>query len=156
MGNFQLQLQLSQYSLTKVVIQRSNKCVEIFHAAVMSRLFLNPPDRFVSTPGGNAKFVCLSPGIRIVSLQWLVNGSLLENLNLSTVQTEFDDSSGILCFSDIPVDYNMSIIRCKVVAEGSSEPLLSIQSSLILQGESLVNWPQGDCMTRYTASVIKS
>ena len=99
-----------------------------------SDITLNPPDRFVSTPGESATFVCLSPGIRIVSLQWLVNGSLVENLNLTNVRTEFDNISGVLRFDDIPEEYNMSRIRCMAIAEGNSEPLLSQNSSLILQG----------------------
>ena len=99
-----------------------------------SDVFLNPPDRFVSTPGGSATFICLSTGMRIVSLQWLVNGSLVENLNLTNVRTEFDNNKGVLIFDDIPVEYNMSSIGCMVIAEGNSEPLLSQNSSLILQG----------------------
>ena len=72
--------------------------------------------------------------MRIVSLQWLVNGSLVENVNLTNVRTEFGNISGVLRFYDIPVEYNMSSIGCMIIAEGNSEPLLSHQSSLILQG----------------------
>ena len=98
---------------------------------------LNPPDQFVSTPGGSATFICfsLAPGVAIVSFQWLVNESLVENLNLSNVRTEFTNSSGLLIFDDIPVEYNMSRISCMAtcIAEGNS---VSLQSNLILQGES--------------------
>lgn len=112
-----------------------------FHVAVISDILLNPTNELVSIPGGTATFVCRSPGVKIISLQWLVNESLVENFNLSNVQTEFDNRSGVLIFHDIPVEYNMSRIRCMVFAEGNSEPLLSHQSILILQGESsVIKW----------------
>ena len=61
-----------------------------------------------------------------------MNGTLLENLNLSNVTTDFVERlGGALLLTNIPVDYNMTRITCKV-SESSS--VFNSTSLLLLQG----------------------
>lgn len=55
------------------------------------------PGQYIATPGGSAVFICV-PGHQTGSIQWLVNGSLEENLNLSNVEALFANGTGLLIF----------------------------------------------------------
>ena len=75
-------------------------------------MFVNPPDVFVSVLGGTASFSCItSPGSNdlIESVQWLVNDTLLEELELDDVVTTL----GQLRFRMVSELYNHTSIRCK-------------------------------------------
>ncbi len=109
--------------------------------ACLTSAVVLPPGEFVSFPGGNVDFTCLtSPasGDMIVSVQWIVNGSLLDTLVLRGVSTEFSPISngiGLLEFTNLPLEYNTTSIRCIV----SFETGLTISSNeatlLLLQGK---------------------
>ena len=85
-------------------------------------------------------FTCLSP-IRlneggIASIQWLLNGVLLEDLNLNNVNPTFVDSDGggfeTLTFSRVQLDQNSTFVSCSVNftsgrVENSSDSLLLVQ-----------------------------
>ena len=78
-----------------------------------------PSDTFVSTPGGVATFLChsIDPSLEIDRVQWLVNGSLFEELDLGlNVTSTFsrDVQVGRLEFSNLPLEYNMTRIQCRV------------------------------------------
>ena len=47
-----------------------------------------PIDHFVSTPGGSAVFQCIVQS-HVHRLQWLINGSAVENITDRNVRTEF-------------------------------------------------------------------
>lgn len=86
----------------------------------IAAVLVYPPDKFVSVPGGNATFICSSPsgarGNTITKVQWLVNGSLFDPLDLLNVSTDFfpfSNGFGILSFTNLPVEYNMTTIRCR-------------------------------------------
>ena len=65
----------------------------------------------IATPGGVARFNCLSLMGNLVGVEWLVNGTQLENLNLSNAITEFDEETGgVLTLTNLPVEYNMTRI----------------------------------------------
>ena len=95
------------------------------------------PDKYVSTPGGRAVFTCLAPGVSVVDVQWLVNGTELERLNLTNVTPILETAGTIkrrrLVFTQIPVEYNTTTVNC--IAMTMNENLTAIQNStLLIQG----------------------
>ena len=66
-------------------------------------------------------FICISPIQQyeggIASIQWLINGVLLEDLNLTNVNSAFDGGVGglgILTFSRARLDQNSTSVTCTV------------------------------------------
>ena len=103
-------------------------------------------DNVISISGGSAEFNCISGSIKAVGVEWLVNGTPLENLNLSnvtTVTTEFAVGFGVLTFTNLPVEYNMTRITCMQMFTSST--IVNCTSLLLLQGTlaaaRLVNTP---------------
>ena len=95
------------------------------------------PDEYVSTPGGNAFFFCQTSGVSVVDVQWLVNGTELDSLNLtnvtSTLETAGTRKQGSLVFTQIPVEYNTTTVNC--IAMTMNENLTAAQNStLLIQG----------------------
>ena len=95
------------------------------------------PEEYVSTPGGRAFFLCLTPGTSVVDVQWLVNGTELETLNLtnvtSTLETAGTSKKWSLNFTKIPVEYNTTTVKC--IAMTMNENLTADQNStLLIQG----------------------
>lgn len=98
---------------------------------------------YVTTPGGAAFFNCLSLSgcdDRILDIQWLVNGILLENTNLTNVNTTLVFLSncgvrvGILSFTNIPLEYNVTSISCRAELN-SGRNITARTVVLLLQGE---------------------
>ena len=82
-------------------------------------------------------FTCLSPISLneggIVSIQWLVNGMLLEDLNLNNVNSTLVGGFGTLMFSNIQLDQNSTFVLCSIhFVSGRVEN--SSDSRLLLQG----------------------
>ena len=101
----------------------------------------------ISTPGGDARFRCLSSSA--IGVEWLVNGTLLENLNLNNVTTEFAEGiGGALLLTNLPVDYNMTRITCKV---DESSSVSNTTSLLLLQGNISSYMHQPHILATYTA-----
>ena len=71
-------------------------------------LTLQPRPQYVSTPGGRVAFICQPlPEVTLTHLQWLMNGSSLEDLNLNNVTAIFTESiGGILTFRNVQMDQN--------------------------------------------------
>ena len=97
--------------------------------AVMA-VTIYPPGRFVSVPGGNAAFSCLSTSDVINTVEWLINGTVIEPLELTNVEIR-DIGHGVvgLQLFNIPIEFNNSRIQCRVHVqsgrvETSSGPLL--------------------------------
>ena len=90
----------------------------------------------MSVLNGSFQVLCTSTAsIEITSIEWLVNGQPLENLNLDA-RTDFDMDLGIgwLIFDNVQSKHNNSNIRCKVTT-GNSEILTSIQALVLtIQG----------------------
>ena len=89
------------------------------------------PSSFVSTPGGNAFFFCLSSD-EITSIQWSVNGTQLERLALRNVTAV----QRLLDFAHISLDLNTSRIGCiatitDMTVNARNEGLLLIQGQLL-------------------------
>ena len=81
-------------------------------------------------------FTCLSPTGEneggIASIQWLLNGVFLEDLNLSNVNSTFAGRFGTLIFSRVQLDQNSTSVSCSVNftpghVETSSDSLLLVQ-----------------------------
>ncbi len=108
------------------------------------------PDQFVYTPGGKASFRCLvtQSGVGNVTVQWLVNETQLEHLNLTYVEIEHDIvtlengvhiSTSTLTFVDLSVYYNTSTVTCVAT---SSEPMemAKATSSILTQGSYICSY----------------
>ena len=101
----------------------------------------------VFIPGVNPVFNCGAASdvtITITSVQWLINGTPLEDLSLTNVQTEFSQISrqGTLVFRNISVEYNNTNIQCRATFS-NGETVDSNNSTLLVQGERViifVNW----------------
>ena len=87
------------------------------------------PRGVVSTPGGRARFLCFAP--HISGVQWLVNTSALQDLNLRNVPATFSNITdlGVLEFSDLPLEYNMTRINCSV---NSSSGMIASPNEVLL------------------------
>ena len=100
-------------------------------------LTLQPRPHYVSTPGGRVTFICrpLSEGT-ITHLQWLMNGSSLEDLNLNNVTARFTESiGGILTFRNVPMEYNSTRIVCAAaITVHSTSRNVTRDSLLLVQG----------------------
>ncbi len=85
----------------------------------------------MSVPGGEAIFDC-SHSQTITGVQWLLNDTALQDLNLRNVAAEFSDiiQVGVLTFTDLPLEYNKTRISCTAItSSGMMEP----SSSDVLQ-----------------------
>ena len=72
----------------------------------------------------------------ITSVQWLINGTRLEDLSLTNVGNEFSPISrlGALVFINISVEYNNTNIQCRATLD-NGETVDSNNSTLFVQGE---------------------
>ena len=88
----------------------------------------------VGIPGDNFAFVCVDPSRNALSVQWLVNGTLLENSTLEDVFQQYNSISKTADLSfNLPLEYNVTTIQCiYIFASGNvaSETII-----LLLQGQ---------------------
>ena len=98
------------------------------------------PSEFVSTPGSIATFTCVTAAeVEVVDFQWLVSGTLLDELELDNVEPETRlIGNGILIgrliFTNISADQNMSIILCRALLMSDASIESDTASVLLLQG----------------------
>ncbi len=92
----------------------------------------------VFIPGEIPIFNCATSSrtITITSVEWLINGTQLEDLSLTNVETEFSQlfRQGLLGFNNISVEYNNTNIQCRVTLS-NGETVDSNNSTLLVQGE---------------------
>ncbi len=107
---------------------------------ILAQVVLRPAGGIVSVQGGVARFFCSADTITITGVQWLLNGTALQDLNLSNVNTVFSNDAGIqtglLAFTNLPLEYNMTCIVC--IANTSSGVIESNNVSLVIQGLMIV------------------
>ena len=87
-------------------------------------------------PGNNPTNNCGSLSGTIASVQWLINGTLLEDLNLTNVEPDFSEvtSQGSLVFRNISVEpHNNTIIQCRATFN-NGKIVDSNNSTLLVQG----------------------
>ncbi len=100
-------------------------------------LAVTPQTRTVTTPEGMASFLCFPSQGNISSVQWLINGSRLEDHNLRNISHEFvisvHGNFGALVMREVPVEWNNTMVHCTAVFE-SAATLTSNRCTLLLQG----------------------
>ncbi len=90
----------------------------------------------VFIPGRNPTYSCASISGTITSVEWLINGTRLEDLSLTNVVTEFSEltEQGTLRFNNISVEYNNTNIQCRATLS-NGETVDSNNVTLLVQGE---------------------
>lgn len=121
------------------VLSQSMLCFLIFtfNKHVFTVYIVNVyPLEFISIPGGDATFICSHTftSDTITSVQWLINGMSLEILNLNNVVTDLTNSIGTLNFTDLPLEYNKTRIRCTVEFSSGRSSSATEAALLNLQG----------------------
>ena len=92
------------------------------------------PSKTVGIPGDNFAFLCVDPSRTALNVQWLVNGTLLENSRLENVFQEYNNRSKTadLIF-DLPLEHNVTTIQC--IVNFASENVSSETITVLLQGQ---------------------
>ena len=82
----------------------------------------------------SSSYSCVSPVDPLTEIQWLLNNTLLEDLNLTDVTTAFAGVAGSLTFSN-PSDYNVTSVTCRAELlsgeQGSATALLLVQGTIL-------------------------
>ena len=88
----------------------------------------------VGIPGDNFAFICSDQSRTALSVQWLVNGTLLENSRLEIVFQEYNNrlKTAELSFN-LPLEHNVTTIQC--IVNFASENVSSETITLLLQGQ---------------------
>ena len=95
------------------------------------------PSKTIGIPGDNFAFLCINPSRTALSVQWLVNGTLLENSRLVNVFQEFNNGSKTADLSfDLPLEHNLTTIQC--IGNFVSGNVSSETITLLLQGQLLL------------------
>ena len=107
----------------------STQCESLFVSIVY--IF---PDNLVTTPSNNVTFLCTALLQTITGVQWLVNDTLLEDIDNTDVTARFQtELRGIrtLNITNTPLAYNDTRITCIAeLASGQEEATVS----LLIQG----------------------
>ena len=95
--------------------------------------FLRLRGPIVSFVGATPSFICYDGG-DIVSVQWLLNGTLDDGLNMNVV-SEFGQISrvGHLIICDVSMEYNGTTIQCRANSSSGSITCSNI-ITLLVQG----------------------
>lgn len=96
-----------------------------------------PVGQFISASDDRAAFNCISQLPGLTSVQWLLNGTQFESLDLVGVEVDFSSriGLGIIGFVNLTDAYNNTVIRC-LGTFSSGDTYASIDASLlIIQGE---------------------
>ncbi len=90
----------------------------------------------VFIPGDNPIYNCVSPPVTITSVEWLINGTQLEDLGLTNVEVVFSrlTEQGTLRFNNISVEHNNTNIQCRATLS-NGEIVDSNNLILLVQGE---------------------
>ena len=88
----------------------------------------------VGFPGDYFQFICTDGSRTALSVQWLVNGTLLENSRLEIVLQEFNSRSKTAELSfNLPLEHNVTTIQC--IYNFASEDVSSETITVLLQGQ---------------------
>ena len=85
----------------------------------------------MTTTNEAVSYSFLSPINPISEIQWLLNTTLLEDLNFTDVITAFADVAGSLTFLN-PFDYNVTSVTCRAELQSGQEE--SATALLLVQG----------------------
>ena len=93
-----------------------------------------PSEDVVGIPGDRPLFICKDPSNTALSLQWLVNGTRLENSGLVNVYQAYDRRYTVAyLFFDLPLEHNVTTIQC--IGNFASENVSSETVTLLLQSQ---------------------
>ena len=89
----------------------------------------------MSIPGGRVFFTCIGAH-DAESFQWLINGTLRENLNLTNVEVVPSNFSGVqsLLFNNVSPDYNSTTVQC-IAVQSDKTPLSSNIVEIFVEGK---------------------
>ena len=88
----------------------------------------------VGFPGDQFHFICSDPSLTALSVQWLVNGTLLENSRLEIVFQQYNSISKTADLSfDLPLEHNVTTIQC--IYNFASGNVSSEAITVLLQGQ---------------------
>ena len=87
--------------------------------------------------GRETTFTCINRATTgDVQFQWLVNGTLVEDLNIGDrIMTDSNNVFGEIYFMNIPLDYNDTTIECRI-----NNITGDIIATLLVQGEECGNF----------------
>ncbi len=90
------------------------------------------PPVLVTGLGRDAIFTCSSTSAVIVDVDWLINGTSFNSLQLNDVDQGFEPISGlgVLRFSSVTLEYNNTLIQC--IANTTSHGVVSSRNSTLL------------------------
>ena len=96
---------------------------------------LFPRERLVRIPGGCAIFDCLALGSNNITLDWVINGSLLDELSFPNAIYMVDESNfgmhSTLNVKNLSMEQNCDLISCEVRNGQSSQ-----RTKLFILGQS--------------------
>ncbi len=113
---------------------------KLFLVNTYTLIIVFPSGQHVSIPGGSAEFSCVVlVQAGVVNLQWLLNGTLLDDPRLvnATVENLDNMRHGRLIFTDLPYELNVTRIRCRAVYSDGEEEDSVDSALLLLQGDDL-------------------
>ena len=88
----------------------------------------------VGIPGDNFDFLCFDPSRTALSVEWLVNGTLLENSRLEDVFQDFNSRTKTADISfNLTLEHNVTTIQC--IVNFVSENVSSETITVLLQGQ---------------------
>ncbi len=107
------------------------------HIIIVVSVTVTPSGQFVSTRGSMAEFACtVSPSAGVMDVQWLVNGSLLDNPTLFDATVQYSSTFGVgrLIFASLSSEFDMTRIGCRAVYSDRSSEDSTESTLLLLQG----------------------
>lgn len=98
---------------------------------------LHPPTHYLREPG-NITFTCLTThgNYYIQSIEWILNGTFIEDQNEHDAQMQFSSSGnglGTLSIANVPIHYNGTIVQCRA-RMGENTAMMSNNASILFRG----------------------
>ena len=100
------------------------------------------PSNPISAVGQNLSFLCSSPLNVVTRVEWFLNGTIYENMDLPDIEVDFSTSFGgigVLMFLNSRLEYNETRVRCRLSYTGPGSPVLMSEVAVLrLQGTKLI------------------
>ncbi len=130
---------LSYRQIIITIIGRATSLYSVYiYWYLISIVQLSSSNGNIFIPGGrNPVYSCASlSGTTITSVEWLINGTQLEDLGLTNVVTGLTEltKQEVLVFNNISVEYNNTNIQCRATLS-NRETVDSNNDTLLVQGE---------------------
>ncbi len=106
---------------------------------------LVPPSHMLAVPGGTISFTCLPLHVNyeISRIDWMMNDTLLEDLDAQGIEIRFSDIGnglGTLRINQVPSRFNRTTVRCRVTFSIGKTVTSNPASIMILQGRHAIAW----------------